>query len=229
MTRGNRDVKNNSVKRLAQSMKRFGYILSAPIIVDENGEIADGQHRLMALQSLNSPIQFTYMVVSEEEARKIPLMNSGRVNWSIRDFLEEQIDFKNKDYIYLQDFMKGYDISSIKFAGEILTTGRKRFYHTNFHRVRDGVGSDNFRMIFNEGKWIPTGKVEARKFMDYVDSLNYKYSKSIGFLKAIRNFYCEENFDKNLFRYKFNAYLKVNNAPETGGVRYYTEFINELI
>ena len=49
--KGNRPITEKVKKRIKNSIKRHGQI--APIIVNENGEILDGQHRLSAIIDLS--------------------------------------------------------------------------------------------------------------------------------------------------------------------------------
>ena len=52
---GNRNINLANVERLVKSIEENGF-LQMPIIVNENYEVIDGQHRLMAAKKLNSII-----------------------------------------------------------------------------------------------------------------------------------------------------------------------------
>ena len=54
--KGNRNVNKLHVRRLKESFKE-AYLLS-PIIVNQNFEIIDGQHRFEAAKSMELPINF---------------------------------------------------------------------------------------------------------------------------------------------------------------------------
>ena len=74
---GNRDVK--SYKRVLESIKNVGYIPN-PIIVNENYEVIDGQHRLQACEELG--ISIAYIMIPglniESARRMFSMKKRGR-------------------------------------------------------------------------------------------------------------------------------------------------------
>ena len=52
----NRDINDVHVEALAKSMKKSGQLM--PIIVNENLEVLDGQHRLKACELLGLPVAY---------------------------------------------------------------------------------------------------------------------------------------------------------------------------
>ena len=54
---GNRNINLGNVDRLVKSIEENGF-LQMPIIVNENYEVIDGQHRLMAAKKINSIIYY---------------------------------------------------------------------------------------------------------------------------------------------------------------------------
>ena len=49
----NRAINQRQVERLMDSIKKHGFIESIPILVDPNGYVIDGQHRLEACKRLS--------------------------------------------------------------------------------------------------------------------------------------------------------------------------------
>ena len=67
----NRDISNNHVDRLAESITA-GYTFP-PLIVDEGMNVVDGQHRLKAHQKTGKPVQFIIQRdMKENTLQKIP-------------------------------------------------------------------------------------------------------------------------------------------------------------
>ena len=101
---GNRPIRKAHVARLTRSMNE-DYLVT-PIIVNENMEIVDGQHRLEAQKELNLP---TYYYIEDgyrlEQTRRL---NIGSANWGTLDFLEGFCSMGLKDYLIYRDFYNKY-------------------------------------------------------------------------------------------------------------------------
>lgn len=117
---GNRDSKPIHAKRLAKLIERDPTFLSlCPIIINEKGEIIDGQHRVEAVKLLKEEtgkeheIFYTIRVgLGLKEAR---MLNSGGKPWSPKDYAEAYKMTGNGNYIIYLNFIKStglnHDIS----------------------------------------------------------------------------------------------------------------------
>lgn len=94
-----RDVKQSNVKSIIESIEIKEMIL--PIIVNENMQVIDGHHLLIARKQSKLPIYYTILEgYSEKEIR---LINSHRKNWMSIDLLKSyQYDLKSKVYPYVE-------------------------------------------------------------------------------------------------------------------------------
>ena len=81
---GNRNINLGNVERLVKSIEENGF-LQMPIIVNENYEVIDGQHRLMAARKLNSIIY--YHKVNNYDLKTAIVLNRNQSNWSISDYI----------------------------------------------------------------------------------------------------------------------------------------------
>lgn len=69
--RDNRNVAVNYVRRLADAMERGEWVLnSMPIVVDKNGKLIDGQHRLGAIILYNKTVKMTIAYDVDKDAYK---------------------------------------------------------------------------------------------------------------------------------------------------------------
>ena len=78
---GNRSVDQNRIKQLMESIKINGLI--NPLVVSQNLEIIDGQHRYAALKILQMPID--YHIHNVDRGQLISLVrdiNSVQKNWT---------------------------------------------------------------------------------------------------------------------------------------------------
>lgn len=89
---GNRDV--TKINYLKKSMKENGF-MNCPIIVNEDMEVSDGQHRLEAAKALGIPVKF--VIQKYVELKETITLNTGQKNWTTKDFLSS-IALNNKDF-----------------------------------------------------------------------------------------------------------------------------------
>ena len=79
---GNRDIEK--IDNLKKSMLKHGYI-GSPIVINERGEVIDGQHRLTACKETNIPVQF--IVRNGIGINEISDLNIGQLNWKPKNYL----------------------------------------------------------------------------------------------------------------------------------------------
>ena len=73
-----------------------------PILVDENMQVLDGQHRIEAAKALGCEVY--YQVQKESHAENIILLNAASKIWSTEDYLNFHIKSGNENYRKLQEF-----------------------------------------------------------------------------------------------------------------------------
>ena len=83
--KGNRPPNPQHIKRLADSMIKNG-MMQSPIIVNENFDVIDGQHRLMAARAISSFIY--YIIQPGYGLKEVQELNINQKNWSKKDFME---------------------------------------------------------------------------------------------------------------------------------------------
>lgn len=101
---GNRNLDKLQVKRLKESFKRS--YLTTPIIVNENFEIIDGQHRFEAAKSLNLPIY--YFINPKYRLEEVQILNENMKNWNKKDYLNAYCDMKYTEYLKFRNFMREF-------------------------------------------------------------------------------------------------------------------------
>ena len=103
---GNRVPNLQHVKRLADSIRVYGMKCN-PILVNEQMEVIDGQHRLMAAKETESFVY--YIIVSGYNLEDVHTLNLNQKNWAKKDFMEGYANLKIKDYIMIKNFSEKND------------------------------------------------------------------------------------------------------------------------
>lgn len=105
---GNRDVVAQHVKKLVNTLKSENLNEYLPVLVNENMEVIDGQHRLEALKTLNLPVN--YIIIPGADLLTVQMLNSSSKSWSLADYIQSYIKRGNDNYVVLWDFHKRYQL-----------------------------------------------------------------------------------------------------------------------
>ena len=101
--KNNRLISKSNVKSKKNSIIKFG--IANPIIVDENLNIIDGQHRFLALMELGRPIPYVINRILKVE--DVPMLNGSGFSWKPIDYIHSyssQID----DFKLLENSINEY-------------------------------------------------------------------------------------------------------------------------
>lgn len=123
---GNRTVNKLHVKRLINSFEKK-YLIS-PIIVNEQMQIIDGQHRFEAAKELSLPIYF--IIVKGYGLNEVQMLNQNTKNWTKLDYLNAYCDLNYPEYIKFRDFMNKFPDFGISACETILTDRPSGSYKT---------------------------------------------------------------------------------------------------
>ena len=204
---GNRNVNTLHVRRLQESFAK-SYLLS-PILVNDNFEIIDGQHRFEAAKKSNLPINF--ISVSGYGLEEVQLLNTNMKNWKSVDYLQGFCDLKYPEYLRFRNFMRQFPHFSFMICDMLLTdstngsesgSARKELIsNTN----KAGYYTKN---LFKEGALkIPNYElsiINAKKLMELRDFFE-GYNRTV-FVRAMIMLFKHDNFNFETFVSK----LKLN-------------------
>lgn len=105
----NRNLNRNHINELKEKFATIGYKDYLPILVNEDFEIIDGQHRFVACKESGLPI--VYQVIHENDGLLIDL-NTTQKNWVLEDYVNYFAKKENnQNYIRLQNLCKELGIS----------------------------------------------------------------------------------------------------------------------
>lgn len=103
----NRPFDHGHCSRLVMSIKSKNMLELRPIIVTEDFEIIDGQHRLEAARILNEPIY--YEVRKNADNTDIIQLNVAK-SWVLQDYFNFYLKEKYPEYVKLDQFAGKYGI-----------------------------------------------------------------------------------------------------------------------
>lgn len=112
---GNRKVQQAHVRKLMTAIESDPETIRYnPIIVNDNMEVIDGQHRLEALKELakkgmDQPAY--YIVAPERTLEDVQVINSGRKAWTPSDFAHSFVERGNANYQKYLDLRSDFGIN----------------------------------------------------------------------------------------------------------------------
>lgn len=154
----NRPIIPSKIKSLKRSISKIGF-LGTLIVVKFNGKlyIADGQHRLVALQMLDLPVVYEIVEVKtkKELVELIATLNSTATAWKLTDYVHAWKVSGNIHYTKLYSMFVRYNFAIVETAAVLANSG-----HTQLvGKIKRG----DFTVQLNE--------ITAIKILNYAESL----------------------------------------------------------
>lgn len=103
--KGNRPIKTAHKRHLKESILRHGD-LGPPLLANEKDELIDGQHRIEIFEELGLPVH--YIVMKGYGLKEVHVINSGRKNWTMTNFMNCYVDLNEPEYIKYKEFYEKY-------------------------------------------------------------------------------------------------------------------------
>jgi hypothetical protein len=148
--KGNRPANPRHLQRLTESIKKNGMIPN-PVLVNENFEVLDGQHRLEAAIRTKEDVYFTF--VKDYDLKQVHAINMNQKNWTSKDYMYGYANDGLEDYIKLRDFYERFKVFNVADCIAMLSnvTSGSAYQMSEAHRM--GVKKRTVSMTFNEGTW----------------------------------------------------------------------------
>lgn len=185
---GNRTDAATRGAKIIESIRKNGYIL-APIAVNENFEVIDGQGRLYALECEGLPVH--YYIVPGAGIEDCIAMNIYGTKWKLIDYIKSYANRGYDSYVKLLELVNEYNC----FETSLIITASTGTYSINNRNreIKDGefdLTSENFE--------------RAKKRLDYCLKINAVVERNVKgnktfFYKALVFLYdqCPAEFDRN--------------------------------
>lgn len=94
----NRDIDNRNLIRIDKEVKKEGW-RKHPILVNQKGEVIDGQHRLVYAKKHQLPVYF--IVANGLQDDDCQILNTTRKKWEAKDYIKFYSKQDNENYIRL--------------------------------------------------------------------------------------------------------------------------------
>lgn len=150
--------RNVLIKKEMLKQAKEGFI--APIIVNENLMVIDGQHRLEASKMVGVPVQ--YMITKGLNKNDIVKMNTVQKAWGVIDFIEAYANQGNPEYVKLIGVLKDVHknttaVCQIARNGDDISLVRKSIEVGNFefHNYEKALEFFSFLTRFKEEVKVP--------------------------------------------------------------------------
>lgn len=126
----NRKVVRHHVEEIKESIKAHGYLNHAPIVLNEQGEIIDGQHRYIACCELG--ITPPTITLTGDNSQLMVDLNRSQKAWGIDDFVNFYSKMGKMSFQVLQEFCKKTKLAVTPAL--MILTGK----FSNFDVIRKG-------------------------------------------------------------------------------------------
>lgn len=209
--KGNRVLNKSNYAKLIKSFKKQQLII--PILVNNNFEIIDGQHRRAVCEELGLPI---YYYIEGSYGREQLAMAQVSADWSNKDYLNAYLSEDNENYLWFNDI--------IESSGLRINDLQKIICNI------DNLGKHNFTYKFNNGEMV-VSKETRLKVSEFIDCLEdfscFKEYKSGSFVSAFIKLYFYEKYEHDHMRAKLKTRQSV--LVKQVGLDAYLNLITEQI
>lgn len=195
---GNRVPNLQHVKRLADSIRVYGMKCN-PILVNEQMEVIDGQHRLMAAKETESFVY--YIIVNGYDLKDVHTLNLNQKNWTKKDFMEGYANMGIESYIKLREFIKKNDDITFTDCMALSQNNTSSGSRTLNHKISK---NSNTTEVFEEGTWKCNDMNLAQDYANKIRMIKSYYSgyNRSTFLTTMIGLLQKETFDFNEFMHK---------------------------
>ncbi len=214
--RGNRDLNRAHVARLANHIKRKNLLPFYPVLVNENMEVIDGQHRIAAAKALG--MEVSYVRVNGLRIEDVMAVNTASKEWGINDFVEAYVKLGVEDYKKLKEFKEKYNLP-VTMAAQLLAKP-------------DGkvpTGGTDLGSNIRSGTYIIADEEKATELAEQLNILNeftdFRATSDRHLMRALWHLYTVAEFDFGRLEQKLRSnQLKLE---KQGELKYYILKIEE--
>ena len=222
----NRDLDHPRVKRIADNILEKG-LLFAPIIVNENMEVVDGQHRLAALkylESINRPYPVLFSIQPGYTNAQMISFNKNLDKWKKRDYLKHYVVIGSRAYVEFNNFLDSFPWLPQTGAEALFAMNQNGINSQRYKSVTgttsniNGVEIDNEtigrRKTFENGEMtVPSNLGELYKMAQNIEKIAPYYAgyNRAFFIRTMVTLFKTEGFDFDRFMKKLKG---------TGGTKY---------
>ncbi len=197
----NRNLHEGNLKKLQKSITEANMLKSKPILIDNQFRVIDGKHRLEVAKRLGIPIW--YQVHENFEISDIIKLNNAVKSWGIPDYLNFYSKNNYENYVQLNSFIEKNKVD-VNIALHMLNPNRDTGFYKSF---KDGLYQ------FPDQSEYMTVVLRKQMIDDTVEYIKKKtsgnkiYLDRVTFYCALVTFFCNENFNYDVFMKKLQFKL----------------------
>lgn len=221
---GNRDIIDSNVNAITHQIKLRGQ--QVPILVNENHEIIDGQHRLEACKRLERPV--SYIIRKGANIHDVISANIVGKKWSTDDYINRYAMEGNENYLKLQAFFakakeQGFNASTALTIARGSAAKSSFFMYSDNKLRMQGNQVVTAQRLYHAGDDIKLGlfkmvdEKKAYKRMDLVLSFkHFEFYNKKHFVTALFQAMRVSDFDvKTLLNHAQKYPSRFTNEPDT--------------
>lgn len=210
---GNRTLNKGHVKKLKIAIDANPQITEYnPILVNENMEIIDGQHRKQAIAELGLPVH--YIQVPGLTLEDVQALNSNKKSWTPMDYAKAYSINGNENYsfylVHKAEFGFNHDIT-VQYAGFPNQNTNASFISGHFK-----VGKDQ-DVVFKYSTWLR----EIKQFLPHA----YFRSTALALLDMFKQ--PEYNHEHMLKRMELHGWQVARHTRKEESIRAIAEYYNK--
>ena len=185
----NRNVSRKHIENIKKAFEEYGNITEVqPILVNQNKQVIDGQHRFVACQELGLPINYTVVHnLTIDDARNMNILHAG---WSTTDFAHSYAATGNVNYdVYIalkEDYGFSHAITLLAIEG-MQRGGLYRDFRSGNLKIDNiqeaKLRMDNLKEIQEAAKLAALPKPLAAAAITIMRAEGYKQKRMIDKLK----------------------------------------------
>lgn len=174
---GNRKLNSMHLLRLKNAISSMDLTESNPILVNEDFQIIDGQHRFEVCKELKKPIY--YILKKGYSLKEVQMLNANMKNWRLEDYVEGYCDMGFEEYKYLRSFLAQHKLGM-----------------TNSVAILSNMGGDKVQTIM-DGRMTLPNKGRGTAIGEWVKELEpfYVGVKRRSFINALIKLYANRQFE----------------------------------
>ena len=108
MFKGNRPVNKVKVQRILESFQERQYF-AVPIVVNQEMEVLEGQHRFQASKEGGLPVYYTKLEADVDSTQVIRQLNADQTPYTFVNHLELYVNEGRTEYVYFQSLYDKYN------------------------------------------------------------------------------------------------------------------------
>lgn len=207
----NRMVSDKHVRKIADSMKAYGYV-GSPIVVNNNYEVIDGQHRLEACKLVGIPVTYTISDLGTEEM--IALNNTSK-SWVWSDYVSTYANSGNKSYKLLKEVCDQYNLTDAFLV--------QRLFRTHINDIKNGKFTCSEEYVLAVKDMVQC--LTNRKNIAEYEGIPFKRAHQLALTKLLSaNVIDTDRFEDQLSKY--GAGLVINYINESDVLENFQELYN---